>query len=182
MFLKFLLVCLLSISAISCKSKLDTKESMSQSKEAKAKDAKKQAEISEIYGDSAKAGADKSSFYKYTTVNNKTVADRVFFDFDQSSINSEAEKVLAAQAEILRNNPDMEAEVGGYCDERGGRDYNLALGERRASAAKKVLIKLGANANQVKTHSYGKEKLLVLESSEQGHAQNRAAVTVFKKK
>ncbi len=119
-------------------------------------------------------GADSSMGYLDAA---KTVGDRVFFDFDSSVINAEGQATLQKQAEWLKNN-STNVTVEGHCDERGTREYNLALGERRANAAKRYLVSLGVPANRIQTVSYGKERPAVVGSDESAWAQNRRAVTV----
>jgi peptidoglycan-associated lipoprotein len=108
----------------------------------------------------------------------QNVGDRIFFDFDKSDIKPEARRTLERQAEWLKKYPNVTVTVEGHCDERGTREYNLALGERRATAAKNVLVALGIPANRVSTISYGKERPAVVGSNEQAWAQNRRDVTV----
>jgi peptidoglycan-associated lipoprotein len=109
----------------------------------------------------------------------QNVGDRVFFAFDKSEISPEAQATLQKQADWLKRYPNVTVTVEGHCDERGTREYNLALGERRASAAKKVLIALGVQGSRVTTISYGKERPAVLGSNETAWAQNRRGVTVI---
>ncbi len=109
---------------------------------------------------------------------NHTVSDRVFFAFDSSVIDSDGEATLQKQAEYLKKHADLNVTVEGHCDERGTREYNLALGERRATAAKNYLVSLGVDANRVQTISYGKERPAVVGSDESAWSQNRRAVTV----
>ena len=85
---------------------------------------------------------------------------------------------LLKHATWLRANPNVRETLEGHCDERGTRDYNLALGERRANAAKNYLASLGVDASRIQTVSYGKERPSALGSDEQSWAQNRRAVTV----
>jgi peptidoglycan-associated lipoprotein len=106
------------------------------------------------------------------------VGDRIFFDTDKSDIKPEARRTLERQAEWLKKYPNVTVTVEGHCDERGTREYNLALGERRANAAKNVLVALGIPANRVTTISYGKERPAVVGSNEQAWAQNRRDVTI----
>ncbi|MGC2203500.1 MAG: peptidoglycan-associated lipoprotein Pal [Stellaceae bacterium] len=107
-----------------------------------------------------------------------SAGDRVFFAFDRSDISPEARQTLERQAEWLRRYPNVTATIEGHCDERGTREYNLALGERRAQAAKNVLVALGIPASRISTISYGKERPAVVGSTEEAYAQNRRAVTV----
>ncbi|CCZ22513.1 outer membrane lipoprotein omp16 [Acetobacter sp. CAG:977] len=110
----------------------------------------------------------------------QTAKDRVFFGFDKSSLTSEAVNTLKAQAEWLQANPDTNVIVEGHTDDRGTREYNLALGERRAVAVKNYLISRGVDAERIKTISYGKERPAVVGANEAAWAQNRRAVTVVK--
>lgn len=108
----------------------------------------------------------------------KNVPDRVFFDYDSSTVDSEGQNTLRAQADWLKANPSVKIVVEGHCDERGTREYNLALGERRANAAKRFLVSAGVQAGRITTISYGKERPAVAGSDESSWAQNRRAVTV----
>jgi peptidoglycan-associated lipoprotein len=109
----------------------------------------------------------------------KNVGDRVFFDYDKSDIKAEGRQVLQRQADWLKKNANVTVTVEGHADERGTREYNLALGERRATAVKKMLVALGVPANRVSTISYGKERPAVVGSNEAAWAQNRRGVTVI---
>ncbi|MBV9859639.1 MAG: peptidoglycan-associated lipoprotein Pal [Alphaproteobacteria bacterium] len=106
-----------------------------------------------------------------------TAGDRVFFAYDHSDVSSEAQQILTRQAAWLRRYPNVTVTIEGHCDERGTREYNLALGERRAQAVKNVLVALGTPASRISTISYGKERPAVVGSSEEAYAQNRRAVT-----
>ncbi len=106
------------------------------------------------------------------------VGDRVFFAFNQSDLSSEARATLDRQAAWLKKYGSIKVTVEGHCDERGTREYNLALGERRATAVKNYLVADGIPAARVKTISYGKERPAVLGSNEAAWAQNRRGVTV----
>ncbi|MCK5778767.1 MAG: peptidoglycan-associated lipoprotein Pal [Rhodospirillales bacterium] len=106
------------------------------------------------------------------------VGDRVFFAFDSSELSAEARASLEKQAAWMKKFGGVRVVVEGHCDERGTREYNLALGERRANAAKDYLVALGINPARVKTISYGKERPAALGHNETAWAQNRRAVTV----
>src|SRR3954449_7734437 len=106
-----------------------------------------------------------------------TAGDRVFFAYDQVDINPESQQILQKQAQWLRRYPNVSVTIEGHCDERGTREYNLALGERRAQAVKNVLVALGTPSSRISTISYGKERPAVVGSSEEAYAQNRRAVT-----
>jgi peptidoglycan-associated lipoprotein len=107
------------------------------------------------------------------------IGDRIFFDFDKSSISPEAKTILQRQAALFQANPQVTFTVEGHCDDRGTREYNLALGERRATADKNAIVALGIQASRIQTISYGKERPAVVGSNEAAWAQNRRAVTVI---
>jgi peptidoglycan-associated lipoprotein len=107
-----------------------------------------------------------------------TAGDRIFFAFDSAEVTSEARLILQRQAEWLRRYPNVTVTLEGHADERGTREYNLALGERRAQAARNILVALGISGTRLSTISYGKERPEVPGSTEEAHAQNRRAVTV----
>lgn len=104
--------------------------------------------------------------------------DTIYFDTDRYNIDSVDAAALSKQAQWLLQYPGKRATIEGHCDERGTRDYNLALGERRANAAKNYLVSLGVDAMRLATISYGKERPVALGSNEQAWAQNRRAVTI----
>jgi peptidoglycan-associated lipoprotein len=108
------------------------------------------------------------------------VGDRVFFDFDKSEIKPKAAETLKRQAAWLNKYKSRTVVIEGHCDERGTREYNLALGERRANAAREYLISLGVDPARIETISYGKERPAVLGSNESAWAQNRRAVTLVR--
>lgn len=102
----------------------------------------------------------------------------IYFDTDRYNIDSADAAALQAQAQYLSRYPQISITVEGHCDERGTREYNLALGERRANAAKNYLVGLGIDAGRIRTVSYGKERPVALGSDEASWAQNRRAVSV----
>lgn len=106
------------------------------------------------------------------------VGDRVFFDFDKAVLMPAAQRTLERQAAWLRQNPSVTISIEGHCDERGTREYNLALGERRATSAKNFLVALGINPGRISTISYGKERPAALGHNEAAWSQNRRAVAV----
>ena len=108
----------------------------------------------------------------------KVSSDRVFFDLDEYDIDDQDRATLQSQAQWLQQYPNVRATIEGHADERGTREYNLALGERRANAAKNYLVSLGIAATRLSTISYGKERPEALGSDESSWAQNRRAVTV----
>ncbi len=106
------------------------------------------------------------------------VGDRVFFDFDKSDLKPAGRSTVEALATWMNNFPAARITVEGHCDERGTREYNLALGERRANAVYDYLLALGVQANRLRTISYGKERPAVLGSNEEAWAQNRRGTFV----
>lgn len=110
---------------------------------------------------------------------NQTIGDRVLFAVDQSTLSSESQNVLTKQAAWLMENPEYSAIIEGHADEQGTREYNLALGARRANAVQAFLIDRGVSPARLKTISYGKERPLAICSDESCYAQNRRAVTVL---
>ena len=110
------------------------------------------------------------------------VGDRIFFGYDESIITDQSAETLQQQYQFLLRNPDLSITITGHCDERGTREYNLALGERRASAAKNYLISLGINSNRISVISYGKEKPAVEGHDETAWTQNRTAITFINNK
>ncbi len=108
-----------------------------------------------------------------------TVAsDRIFFDTDSSDVDGPDQATLQSQATWLTRYPDKRITIEGHCDERGTREYNLALGERRANATKNALVALGVSTARITTVSYGKERPEATGSDEDAFAKNRRAVTV----
>ncbi|MCR9212136.1 MAG: peptidoglycan-associated lipoprotein Pal [Proteobacteria bacterium] len=106
------------------------------------------------------------------------VGDRVFFGFDQYNLSDEAQSTLQRQAAWLNANPSVTLLIEGNTDERGTREYNLALGERRATAVKNYLVTLGISPGRLSTISYGKERPVALGHNEAAWAQNRRSVSV----
>ncbi len=104
--------------------------------------------------------------------------DTVFFAFDSSVLRPESQAVLRQQAAWLQRNPNARVTIEGHTDERGTREYNLALGERRANAVRSFLIAEGVQPDRIRTLSYGKDRPAALGSNEQAWAQNRRGVTV----
>jgi len=107
-----------------------------------------------------------------------TAGDRVLFAYDSSDISPEGQQTLMRQSGWLKRHPNIAVLIEGHADERGTREYNLSLGERRAEAVKNSLVALGIPASRISTISYGKERPEVPHSDEQSYAQNRRAVTV----
>jgi len=107
-----------------------------------------------------------------------SAGDRVFFALDESSLSADAQATLDRQAAWLANNPSVRVVIAGNADERGTREYNLALGARRAAAAQTYLLRRGVSSTRLSTVSYGKERPFDPASSEDAWARNRNAQTV----
>ena len=108
------------------------------------------------------------------------VGNVVYFDYDSSTLSGQAQAALRSQAAFLRSNPSIRIIVQGHCDERGTREYNLALGERRASAARDYLVAQGIDGARIKTISFGKERPAVVGSNESAWSKNRRSVSVIR--
>ncbi|MFN3820610.1 peptidoglycan-associated lipoprotein Pal [Blastomonas sp.] len=105
-------------------------------------------------------------------------SDRILFDLDRYNVDADDQITLQSQAQWLAQYPNKQAIIEGHADERGTRDYNIALGERRANAAKNYLVSLGVSEQRLRVVSYGKERPAAMGSDEASWAQNRRAVTV----
>ncbi|MBT8415909.1 MAG: peptidoglycan-associated lipoprotein Pal [Silicimonas sp.] len=110
---------------------------------------------------------------------NQAIGDRVLFQVDQSTLTSTAQATLDGQAQWLLTNVDYSALIEGHADEQGTREYNIALGARRAEAVQTYLISRGVAPNRLRTISYGKERPIEICSEESCYQQNRRAVTVI---
>ena len=104
---------------------------------------------------------------------------RVHFDFDSSEIDPESRAVVEAHAEYLANNPDINITLEGHCDERGTREYNLALGERRSQAVARVMKLLGVQNSRITNVSYGEEKPLIDAHNEEAWRENRRVEIIY---
>ena len=109
----------------------------------------------------------------------QNVGDRVYFDTDMSNIREDGRATLAKQADWLKKYTNYPILIEGKCDERGTREYNLALGERRANAVRQYLVAQGIPANRIKTISYGKERPEAVGSDEGAWARNRVGITAL---
>jgi peptidoglycan-associated lipoprotein len=105
------------------------------------------------------------------------VGDRVFFGYDRTDLTPEAKQTLNLQAEWLKRYPNVTITAEGHADERGTREYNIALGDRRANTVRSYLLSQGVDASRIQTISYGKERPAVFGSDDQSWAQNRRSVT-----
>jgi peptidoglycan-associated lipoprotein len=108
------------------------------------------------------------------------VGDRVFFATDRSTVSADQRPVLERQAAWLAQYPQVQVAIEGHADERGTREYNLALGQRRANSARDVLVATGVSGSRLNVISYGKDRPAALGSTEDAWAQNRRAVTVVR--
>ena len=124
---------------------------------------------SSLFGSSKQTPADKLI----------SVGDRVLFDYDSSELSPEAKLTLDKQSRFLRANSDLTFTIEGHCDERGTREYNLALGEKRATAVRDYLVIEGISSDRVRVISYGKEKPAVVGSNDMAWSKNRRAVTTI---
>ena len=131
---------------------------------------------------STSTASDSGSSYSYDTDPRTAlikVGDRVLFGYDSSDLDDEDRSVLDNQAEFLNQNPSLQVTIEGHCDERGTREYNLALGEKRASSVKDYLTSLGINSDRISVVSYGKERPQVLGSNKAAWSMNRRSVTTI---
>jgi len=122
-------------------------------------------------------GVDESAMKSEAVPSHDAVAglERIHFDFDQFTLSADARRILAENAKYLNANGGVQVVIEGHCDERGSDEYNLALGESRALAAKSYLVSLGIDPKRLSVISYGEEKPLVSGFSEEAWAQNRRA-------
>ena len=136
-------------------------------------------ETTSTFSDASSGGymgdGSRSSLQEYLR---KEVGDIVYFETDKHNISASAAFKLEAQANWIKSTPGFAVIIEGHCDERGTREYNLALGEKRAQAVKNYLIGLGINPDRVSTISYGKERPAVVGSNDGAWAQNRRSVTL----
>ncbi|MDF3023974.1 MAG: omp [Alphaproteobacteria bacterium] len=106
------------------------------------------------------------------------IGDRVYFGYDQYDLTAEARSTVERQAQWMKTYPNVSVMVEGHCDERGTREYNLALGEKRANAVRNYLISNGVQAGRIQSISYGKERPAIMGADETSWAQNRRGVLV----
>jgi peptidoglycan-associated lipoprotein len=128
---------------------------------------------------SGQSGASTTSALTPDQELKQQVGDRVFFAFNKSNISAEAQGTLERQAAFAKKYPQLTFTIAGNCDDRGTREYNLALGERRATADKNAMAALGVDGGRLKTISYGKERPSVVGENEAAWAQNRNAITTI---
>ncbi|MAA65541.1 MAG: peptidoglycan-associated lipoprotein [Alteromonadaceae bacterium] len=142
---------------------------------------------SEVYGGDGSSGVSSSDMTAEERAQESAQAEAAamrkittfYFDFDTSEIKSESRDVLVAHAKFLSENPNRSIRLEGHGDERGTKEYNLALGERRAKAVERFLIVNGASRDQIETISYGEEKPAVMGQGESVWAQNRRVELIY---
>lgn len=113
-----------------------------------------------------------------TQIQEIEVQDRVLFGYDSAELTDESKKILDTQVAWLKSDPSIKITVEGHCDERGTREYNIALGEKRANSAKNYLVANGIDESRTRTLSYGKERPAFFGATEEMFAKNRRAVAV----
>jgi len=121
-------------------------------------------------------GADRAGAATQASLEAFADTDRVFFAFDSSELSPAARRTLQRQSDWMKQHSEADVVIEGHADERGTREYNLALGDRRATAVKNYLVALGVSPQRIETISYGKERPAVLGSGEEVWRQNRRAV------
>ena len=136
---------------------------------------------SESTASSGSDASDTSDTSEEMTISEEliSIGDRVHFDFDSYELTSEAKSTLGKQVTFLSSNPSVRITIEGHCDERGTREYNLALGESRAAATRDYLVSQGINPARIKIISYGKARPAVIGSNEQAWKYNRRAVSII---
>jgi peptidoglycan-associated lipoprotein len=167
----FILVALFSIAACSSKDKKPTDSSFTI--EDHAKDGQENYQTL----DSANA-ADELNKQTQAQIEEVEVQDRVFFELNSRDVDDSSKKILDNQIAWLKSDPTIKVMVEGHCDERGTREYNIGLGERRANSVKNYLVNGGIDSSRISTISYGKERPAFIGSGEEIWAKNRRAVTV----
>ncbi len=124
-------------------------------------------------GDWEEADAPEQTFLSAEEINRRRLLKPIYFDYDKDEIRSDQRATLQANADWLREHADVAVLIEGHCDERGTREYNLALGDRRAAATRDYIVSLGIGANRVEIVSYGEERPAVMGEGEQNWSQNR---------
>jgi len=150
-------------------------ESQPQKVEAAAADTAKAAEMQKAEETAAAAKAAEDEMAKERAAKEASGLQAIYFDFDKSFVRDDAKAVMKANAEWLKANPKAKIRIEGNCDERGTIEYNQALGQRRAASAKKYLTDMGVSGKRISLISYGKEKPVCNESTEDCWQKNRRA-------
>lgn len=171
---------LLTIAAIfvlvSCQSKVTKNDTAETTSEVKIEDKSTDQNNYQAIADAEAAAALDNQ--TQAQIQEVEVQDRVLFDYDSAELTEEAKKILDTQTAWLKSDPSIKITIEGHCDERGTREYNIALGDKRANAAKTYLTENGIDAARIKVVSYGKERPAFFGNSEDALAKNRRAVTV----
>lgn len=161
---------------VSCNSKVKKNDTAENTSEVKIEDKSSEQNNYQAIADAEAAAAlDKQTQAQIQEVE---VQDRVLFGYDSSDLSDEAKKILDTQAAWLKSDAAIKITIEGHCDERGTREYNIALGEKRANAAKSYLTSNGVDSSRIKTISYGKERPAFFGTNEDVLAKNRRSVTV----
>lgn len=132
----------------------------------------------DVYGEALGSEARSEAVQKAQTYLAKTIGDTVQFGYDSYDLTDSARQLLLGQAKWLQRYPNLQVTIEGHCDERGTREYNLALGERRASSVKTYLVALGVDPTRINVISFGKERPVSGGSAESAWSKNRRATTV----
>jgi peptidoglycan-associated lipoprotein len=170
------LVLMMSLFALyGCPKKAEVVSAPEEQKKAEQAPAKSAEEIAAEKAAAEKRAADAAAAEKAREAAAKAAAglQSIYFDFDKSFIRDDAKPVMKANAEYLKANPNVKVRIEGNCDERGTIEYNQALGQRRAAAAKKYLTDMGVSAKRISLISYGKEKPVCTQSTEDCWQKNR---------
>ncbi len=172
---KNILFLILSLSLFSCQSNPKKEEDKKTQIENKVEENQPQQPYETINSEEQ-----AQSLNQQTEADNQEVEveDRILFSSNSSSVEEDAKKILDLQAQWLKSDESIKVTIEGHCDERGTREYNIALGEKRAFAVKKYLKQLGVPEARMKIVSYGKERPAFFGNSEDIHSKNRRAVTV----
>lgn len=173
--LKNLLIAAAIFTIASCKSKM-SKDSQTQANDQQDLSVVENPENYQTIADEKQA--DLIDEQTQTEIEEVEVQDRVFFGYDSSKLSEDAKKILTTQAEWLKSDPSVTITIEGHCDERGTREYNLALGEKRANSARSFLVSNGVEISRIKVISYGKERPAFFGGKDESLAKNRRAVTV----
>lgn len=173
-----LLVLVAVFSLISCQSKPKKDDFKIEEKSAETEQAPYQTVDSEQQAVDLNKQTETQIQEQAPQVQEIEVKDRVLYDYDSFALTDDAKKILDTQVAWLKSDTNIKVTIEGHCDERGTREYNIALGERRANSAKNYLVSNGIDESRIKTISYGKERPAFFGSTEEIFAKNRRAVTV----
>lgn len=165
---KFLMICAVAVTLSACSG---DDEAVMDKEAGMEREGITDSALNDVYGDNM--GAQPGTQADLVA----NVGDRIFFGYDRHDLDPEARSVLEAQSRWLAQYPTLSVTVEGHADERGTREYNLALGERRANSVKNYLVALGVEPSRINTISYGKERPAVPGSNDQAWSQNRRGVT-----